>query len=84
MGLAPLIQSCYLTVILCFFQHIKKRAAEWGVTMEVLAELRFDLAASYRFHTKDSVDIEVDFIRFAHKTKTVKVKSSTKGRRGRK
>ena len=52
--------------------------------MEVLAELRFDLPASYRFHTKDSVDIEVDFIRFAHKTKTVKVKSSTKGRRGRK
>ena len=44
--------------------HIKKKAAEWGVQLEVLAELRFDLAATYKFHRKRSVDIEVDFIRF--------------------
>ena len=44
-------------------EHIKKMALEWGVKMEVLAELRFDLAASYRFHRKKTVDIEVDFIR---------------------
>ena len=44
-------------------EHIKKKASEWGVNMEVLAELRFNLAASYKFHRKKSVDIEVDFIR---------------------
>jgi predicted RNA methylase len=30
----------------------------------VVAELRYDLPASYRHHKKTSVDIEVDFIRF--------------------
>ena len=44
-------------------EHIKKKACEWGVKLEVLAELRFDLAASYKFHRKKTVDIEVDFIR---------------------
>ncbi|XP_017591120.1 rRNA N6-adenosine-methyltransferase METTL5 isoform X4 [Corvus cornix cornix] len=48
-------------------QHIQKKAAEWEVKMEVLAELRFDLPASYKFHKKKSVDIEVDFIRFSAK-----------------
>ncbi|XP_014664520.1 PREDICTED: methyltransferase-like protein 5 [Priapulus caudatus] len=47
--------------------HMKKKAAEWKVDMEVIAELRFDLPKSYKFHKKGSVDIEVDFIRFAHK-----------------
>ena len=44
-------------------EYIKKKASEWGVNMEVLAELRFNLAASYKFHRKKTVDIEVDFIR---------------------
>uniref|UniRef100_A0A8C4VFR4 Methyltransferase-like protein 5 n=1 Tax=Falco tinnunculus TaxID=100819 RepID=A0A8C4VFR4_FALTI len=30
-------------------------------------ELRYDLPASYKFHKKKSVDIEVDFIRFSAK-----------------
>nr|XP_020645070.1 methyltransferase-like protein 5 [Pogona vitticeps] len=46
-------------------QHIQKKADEWKVKMEVLAELRYDLPASYKFHKKKSVDIEVDFIRFS-------------------
>uniref|UniRef100_A0A8B9T6G5 Methyltransferase-like protein 5 n=3 Tax=Anatidae TaxID=8830 RepID=A0A8B9T6G5_ANAPL len=45
-------------------QHIQKKADEWEVKMEVIAELRYDLPASYKFHKKKSVDIEVDFIRF--------------------
>lgn len=45
-------------------EHILTKAADWGVKAQVLAELRFDLPASYRFHKKQSVDIEVDFIRF--------------------
>ena len=48
------------------FQHIEKKAAEWGVAMEVVAELRFDLPATYKFHKQKSVDIEVDFMRFYH------------------
>uniref|UniRef100_A0A8C9L7E2 Methyltransferase like 5 n=1 Tax=Pavo cristatus TaxID=9049 RepID=A0A8C9L7E2_PAVCR len=46
-------------------QHVQKKADEWEVKMEVIAELRYDLPASYKFHKKKSVDIEVDFIRFS-------------------
>ncbi|KAK2151435.1 hypothetical protein LSH36_363g02073 [Paralvinella palmiformis] len=45
-------------------EHISKKCSKWNVKMEVLAELRFDLPASYKFHKKGSVDIQVDFIRF--------------------
>uniref|UniRef100_A0A8C4QJ12 Methyltransferase-like protein 5 n=1 Tax=Eptatretus burgeri TaxID=7764 RepID=A0A8C4QJ12_EPTBU len=46
-------------------KHIQKMAADWKVNMKVLAELRYDLPASYKFHRKNSVDIEVDFVRFS-------------------
>ncbi|XP_030044520.1 methyltransferase-like protein 5 [Microcaecilia unicolor] len=46
-------------------EHIQKKAEEWKIKMEVIAELRYDLPASYKFHKKKSVDIEVDFIRFS-------------------
>ncbi|KAK9761177.1 hypothetical protein K7432_014103 [Basidiobolus ranarum] len=45
-------------------EHIMKKAKEWGVTCEVIAELKFDVPAMYKFHKKKSVDIEVDFLRF--------------------
>ncbi|XP_033877396.2 rRNA N6-adenosine-methyltransferase METTL5-like [Acipenser ruthenus] len=45
-------------------EHIQKKADDWKVKMEVIAELRYDLPASYKFHKKKSVDIEVDFIQF--------------------
>lgn len=45
--------------------HIERKCHEWAVEMEVLAELRFDLPKTYKFHKKASVDVEVDFIRFA-------------------
>ncbi|XP_015277726.1 PREDICTED: methyltransferase-like protein 5 [Gekko japonicus] len=38
--------------------HIQKKADDWKVKMEVLAELRYDLPASYKFHKKKSVSIE--------------------------
>ncbi|XP_078724041.1 rRNA N(6)-adenosine-methyltransferase METTL5 isoform X2 [Lampetra fluviatilis] len=50
------------------YEHIRKKAEEWKVNMEVIAELRYDLPASYKFHKKNSVDIEVDFIRFSFKS----------------
>ncbi len=35
-----------------------------GVKMEVVAQLRWDIPAMYKFHKKKSVDIEVDLLRF--------------------
>ncbi|KAL6062438.1 Methyltransferase-like protein 5 [Balamuthia mandrillaris] len=45
-------------------EHIERKARQWGAKGEVLAELRYDIPAMYRFHKKQSVDIEVDFWRF--------------------
>lgn len=47
-------------------EHILKKAKEdWNVDVKVIAELRYDLPATYKHHKKSSVDIEVDFIRFS-------------------
>ncbi|XP_065353326.1 rRNA N6-adenosine-methyltransferase METTL5 [Cloeon dipterum] len=46
-------------------QHVLSKAKQWGVEAKVVAELRYDLPATYRFHKKQSVDIEVDFFRFS-------------------
>ncbi|KAI9591580.1 methyltransferase-like protein 5 [Syncephalis fuscata] len=45
-------------------EHILKKAKEWNVKCTVLAELKFDVPAMYKFHKKKSVDIEVDLLRF--------------------
>lgn len=50
-------------------EHIQKKAADWGVDHEVVAELRFDLSNTYKFHKIQTKDIQVDFIRFSHKAK---------------
>ncbi|ELT97691.1 hypothetical protein CAPTEDRAFT_159660 [Capitella teleta] len=50
-------------------QHFIKKAAEWGVDIEVVAQLRFDLAKTFKCHKQKSVDIEVDLIRFSHRKK---------------
>lgn len=47
--------------------HILKTADRWGIKVQVLAQLHYDLPNTYKFHKKKSVDIEVDFIRFTHK-----------------
>lgn len=58
------VYSLHKTSTRSFFQ---KKASELGVTMQVLAELRFNLPATYRFHKKRSVDVEVDLLRFESK-----------------
>ncbi|RKP08135.1 S-adenosyl-L-methionine-dependent methyltransferase [Thamnocephalis sphaerospora] len=45
-------------------EHILKKAEEWGVECKVLAEMKFEVPAMYKFHKKKSVDIEVDLLRF--------------------
>lgn len=44
--------------------HILKKAKDWNVKGEVLAQLRYNLPRTYKFHTKQSQDIQVDFFRF--------------------
>lgn len=50
--------------MLSFRSHIVKKARELNLKSQVVAELRYDLPSSYKFHKKSSVDIAVDFWRF--------------------
>lgn len=45
-------------------EHVLKVAKSHGATGEVLAQLRYDLPSTYKFHKKKSVDIEVDLFQF--------------------
>lgn len=45
-------------------EYIKKKALDWKLDSSVIAELRYDLPSSYKFHKQRSKDIEVDFWRF--------------------
>lgn len=45
-------------------KKVLNTAQKWGTIPKVIAELRFNLPPSYSFHTQDSVDIQVDLIRF--------------------
>ncbi|KAH0561396.1 rRNA N6-adenosine-methyltransferase METTL5 [Cotesia glomerata] len=44
---------------------ILKKAKQFNCEATVVAELRYDLPQAYKFHKKESVDIQVDFIRFS-------------------
>lgn len=63
----------YFILFFCLFihrpplitQYILRKAKDWGVTCQVVAELRYNLDASYKFHKKKSVDIEVDLLRLS-------------------
>ena len=41
-----------------------KATRDWGLGAQVLAEMRFDVPAMYKFHKQKSKDIAVDFLRF--------------------
>lgn len=48
--------------------HIARTATEsWGVAFEVVAELRFDIPATYAFHREAVVDVAVDLIRLSRR-----------------
>uniref|UniRef100_U5ENM1 Methyltransferase-like protein 5 n=1 Tax=Corethrella appendiculata TaxID=1370023 RepID=U5ENM1_9DIPT len=44
--------------------HIKKKSLEWNVRSQTVAELRYNLPQTYKFHKKSTVDIAVDLWRF--------------------
>lgn len=50
-------------------EHLKKKAKDWGVTIDFLGQFIFDVESSFKCHKLESVDIEVDFVRFGHKNK---------------
>ncbi|XP_004634867.1 methyltransferase-like protein 5 [Octodon degus] len=37
--------------------HVQKKAAEWKIKIDIIAELRYDLPALYNFHKKKSVSL---------------------------
>lgn len=45
--------------------YVLKKGERLGLKGDVIAELRYDLPLTYKFHKKASVDIEVDFVRFS-------------------
>lgn len=50
-----------------------KTAERLGVEVEVLAELRYNVEASFSFHKHSSKDIEVDLLRFEVKGSLPKI-----------
>lgn len=48
--------------------HIARTATEaWGCAFEVVAELRFDIPATYAFHREAVVDVAVDLVRISRR-----------------
>jgi hypothetical protein len=47
-------------------QHFIRLAASQGFSMEVVAELKYELPKVHKFHKQKSKDIEVDLYRFSH------------------
>mmetsp|Transcript_19966 Transcript_19966/g.39212 ORF Transcript_19966/g.39212 Transcript_19966/m.39212 type:complete len:267 (-) Transcript_19966:1249-2049(-) len=41
----------------------RKATKDWGVSFEVIAQLRFDIPKMYKFHKKQTADVMVDLIR---------------------
>uniref|UniRef100_A0A1A9VWC4 Methyltransferase-like protein 5 n=1 Tax=Glossina austeni TaxID=7395 RepID=A0A1A9VWC4_GLOAU len=46
-------------------EYISKKAKDWHVKGQVVAELKYNIESSYKFHKYQSKDIQVDFWRFA-------------------
>ena len=40
-----------------------RKVSEWGMEAIVVAEMKFDIPNTYKFHQKKSVDVEVDLLR---------------------
>ena len=50
-------------------QYILSKSNIWkNIKIEIIAEMKFDLPKSYKFHQQNTKDIAVDLIRFSHFT----------------
>jgi predicted RNA methylase len=43
--------------------YLQKIVKQWGYEVQVVAQMKFDIPNSYKFHKKKSVDVDVDLIR---------------------
>lgn len=50
-------------------EYIKKKAKEWGVTIDILGQFKFNIKNTFKCHKQNYVDIDVDLIRFGHENK---------------
>lgn len=47
--------------------HFERLAENHNFTFEVIAELKYDIPKTFKFHKEKSKDIYVDLLRFTHK-----------------
>lgn len=47
-------------------KHIEKKVKDWGMKGNVIAQMKYDLPATYRFHKQNSLHIAVDLWRVYH------------------
>ncbi|CAK1545197.1 unnamed protein product [Leptosia nina] len=66
MGLALSSDSVYSLHKSTTRSHIQKKVKEWGVEGSVIAELRYNLPSTYKFHKQQTKDIAVDLWRLHH------------------
>ena len=43
--------------------YILRKVSEWGMDAKVVAQMKFDIPSTYKFHQRKSVDVEVDLLR---------------------
>jgi putative methylase len=44
-------------------EYLLRTVSEWGMESTVVAQMKFDIPNTYKFHQKKSVDVEVDLLR---------------------
>ncbi|XP_026724686.1 methyltransferase-like protein 5 [Trichoplusia ni] len=47
-------------------KHIEKKVKDWGMKGSVIAQMKYNLSQTYRFHKQHSMDIAVDIWRVYH------------------
>ena len=64
---ADVVYSLHKTSTRAYLMEKAKR--EFQCSVEVVAELKFDIPKAYKFHKKESHDILVDLLRFENPSK---------------
>lgn len=83
LAVAPVVYSLHKTSTREFLVGRGAAACGRNVEVEVVATMRFDLPATYKFHKQKSVHIEVDLLRFSRGEEEDHGDVDHKGGRGR-
>lgn len=49
-------------------EHLVRKGVTWGLEVQVLAQLKFEILQQFKFHKKERVYVDVDLIRFSKKS----------------